>query len=148
MAVDSAIEQILQKVEEILLAIPGIAVVSRDGVDALEIQNFPAAVIGIGANEPEIFLMNDFVDWSLNLNISCWVSAQSNVSKALEAFKAQVQAAMAADAHLGLADKCDTVEGAWSGPFPMNEALTEAAETKNYTVRYRIIRDDPYTLVG
>ena len=147
MAVDSAIEQILQKVEEILLAIPGIAVVSRDGVDALEIQSFPAAVIGIGATEPDQ-LLNDYIDWSLNLNISCWVSAQSNVSKALEAFKAQVQAAMAADAHLGLADKCDTYEGAWSGPFPMNEALTEAAETKNYTVRYRNLRTDPYALVG
>jgi hypothetical protein len=144
---DSAIETILQQVETILLAIPGIAVVSRDGVDALEIQNFPAAVIGIGANEPDQ-LLNDYIDWSLNLNISCWVSAQSNVSKALEAFKAQVQEAMAADAHLGLADLCDTVEGPWSGPFPMNELLTEAAETKNYIVRYRIVRDDPYTLVG
>lgn len=147
MAADSAIEQILQRVESILRAIPGIATVSRDGVDALEIQSFPAAVVGIGANEPDQ-LLNDYIDWSLNLNISCWVSAQSNVSKALEAFKAQVQTAMAADIHLGLGDKVDTVEGAWSGPFPMNEALTEAAETKNYTVHYRNVRTDPYTLVG
>ena len=147
MAADSAIEQILKKVENILRAIPGIATVSRDGVDALEIQSFPAVVIGIGANEPDQ-LLNDFIDWSLFLNISCWVSAQSNISKALEAFKAQVAAAMAADAHLGLADKADTVEGAWSGPFPLNEALTEAAEIKNYTVRYRTLRTDPYNLVG
>ena len=147
MAADSAIEQILQRVESILRAIPGIATVSRDGVDALEIQSFPAAVVGIGANEPDQ-LLNDYIDWSLNLNISCWVSAQSNVSKALEAFKAQVQTAMAADIHLGLGDKVDTVEGAWSGPFPMNEGLTEAAETKNYTVRYRNVRTDPYTLFG
>ena len=147
MAADSAIEQILKQVEQILRAIPGIAVVSRDGVDALEIQSFPAAVISLGASEPDQ-LLNDFIDWSLLLNISCWVSAQSNVSKALEAFKVQVQAAMAADAHLGLGDKVDTVEGPWSGPFPMNEALTEAAETKNYTVRYRHLGTDPYTLVG
>jgi hypothetical protein len=146
-AVDSAIEQILTKVEEILRAIPEIREVSRDGVDALAIQSFPTTVIGIGANEPNQ-LLNDFIDWSLFLNISCWVSAQSEVSKALEAFKAQVQSAMASDAHLGLGDKCDTVEGAWSGPFPMNELLTEAAEIKNYTVRYRTLRTDPYTLVG
>lgn len=147
MAADSAIEQILKKVENILRAIPGIATVSRDGVDALEIQSFPAAVIGIGANEPDQ-LLNDYIDWALFLNITCWESAQSNISKALEAFKAKVQTAMAADAHLGLGDKCDTVEGPWSGPFPMNENLTEAAETKNYTVRYRTLRTDPYTLVG
>jgi hypothetical protein len=147
LAADSAIEQILQKVEQILRAIPGIAVVSRDGVDALEIQSFPACVIGTGASEPDQ-LLNDFIDWSLFLNISCWVSAQSNISKALEAFKAQVAAAMAADSHIGLADKCWTEEGAWSGPFPLNEALTEAAEIKNYTVHYRTLRTDPYTLVG
>jgi hypothetical protein len=147
MAADSAIEQILQKVEEILRAIPEIREVSRDGVDALAIQSFPAAVIGIGANEPTQ-LLNDYLDWEMDLNITCWVSALSNVSKALEAFKALITSAMAADAHLGLEDKCDTLEGAWSGPFPMNEALSEAAETKNYTVRYRTLRTDPYTLVG
>ena len=103
--------------------------------------------IGIGANEPDQ-LLNDFIDWSLFLNITCWISAQSNNSKTLEAFKAQVQTAMAADARLGLGDKCDSREGSWSGPFPMNEALTEAAETKNYIVRYRNVRTDPYTLVG
>jgi len=146
-AVDSAIEQILQKVEEILRAIPDIREVSRDGVDALEIQSFPAAVIGIGANEPNQ-LLNDYLDWELDLNITCWVSALSNVSKALEAFKVLMASAMAADSHIGLADKCWTEEGAWSGPFPMNEALTEAAEIKNYTVHYRTLRTDPYTLVG
>jgi len=146
-AADSAIEQILTQVEAILRNIPEIREVSRDGVDALAIQSFPAAVIGIGANEPTQ-LLNDYLDWEMDLNITCWVSALSNVSKALEAFKALIASAIAADSHLGLEDKCDTLEGAWSGPFPMNEALTEAAETKNYTVRYRTLRTDPYTLVG
>lgn len=147
MAADSAIETILKQVEAIMRNIPGIAVVSRDGIDALSIQSFPAVVISTGANEPEQ-LLNDYIDWALFLNISCWVSAQVNISKSLEAFKAAMAVTMAADAHLGLGDKCDTVEGAWSGPFPMNEQLTEAAETKNYTVRYRTFRTDPYTLVG
>ena len=147
MAADSAIETILKQVESILRTVPGIAQVSRDGIDALAIQSFPAAVISTGANEPDQ-LLNDYIDWSLFLNISCWVSAQVNISKSLEAFKAAVMTTMAADSHLGLDDRCDTVEGAWSGPFPMNESLTEAAETKSYTVRYRTLRTDPYTLVG
>lgn len=144
---DSAIEQILTQVETILKAVESIGQVSRDGVDALSIQLFPACVISVNENVPDQ-LLNDFIDWTLGVSITCWVSAQSDLSKRLEAHKAVVQQAMAADAHLGLADKCDTVEGPWSGPFPMNQEISEAADIKRYDVRYRTLRTDPYTLVG
>jgi hypothetical protein len=92
----------------------GIAVVSRDGVDALEIQSFPAAVVGTGANEPDQ-LLNDYIDWSLFLNISCWVSAQSNVSKCIEAFKASMAAMPLTP--FRTSRQVLVRRGAWSGPF-------------------------------
>jgi len=144
---DSAIEQILTQVETILQAVDAIGQVSRDGVDALSIQRFPACVISVNENVPEQ-LLNDYIDWTLGVSITCWIAAEGDLSKTLEAHKAVVQQAIAADAHIGLGDKCDTVEGPWSGPFPMNESLTEAADTKRYDFRYRTLRTDPYTLVA
>ena len=144
----SAIVQILNRVEIILKAISGIGDVKLDGADALFIQSFPAAVIGTSGTEEPDQLLNDWIDWHELLTVTCHVSAETDLRRTLEAFKAQVQYAMAADAHLGLGDKCDTLEGPWLPPEALNEQLTVVTQTKLYTVRYRTLRTDPYTLVG
>lgn len=145
---DSAVEQILQKVETILLGVEGIKVVSRDGVDALSIQNFPAVVISVESDVPNDVLLDNYLDRTLTIALTVWVAAQSAISKTLEAFKALVKQKMAADPYLGLPNKLDSFEGPSSGPFPLNEALTESGEIIQYTVRYRTTLTDPFTLVG
>ena len=143
---DSAVEQILIKVESILRTVPNIKAVSRTGQDALSINTFPAAIIGVHDNEPTLSL-DYYHDWNLRLSITAFVFAERNQSKTLQAFKAAVQQTMVADPHLGIPDKVDIWEGASTGETGGDEDSTLIYDSIQYSIRYRTTLTDPYTLI-
>ena len=140
---NSVRENILSEIETILKAIPGIGNVARGKIDALDVQQFPAAFIVTGSDDADE-LFTGILDRTLTVLIFLWVKTEDGQPELLETWLATIKAAMVAD--LTLNNTCHYItEAQTHEPFPLNEEMTEAGVMVEYAVRYRTPLADPYT---
>jgi len=141
---DHRAEQILAAVLTILKGSVTTAVsIDRDHAYSYDETELPAINVCMGAEKPEQVLLNNYVEWALDVEFEIACKETTTLSTTINQIRKEIQVALRSDYKLGLSFVTECLPGEFAKPEQKDGDKPVMAAVWTWTVQYRTSLSDP-----